>query len=874
MPYRAAEGLRITARSRGQRAPRTYVVRAPSGDLCQLGEEEHFLFTMLDGKRSFGEIEQEFRSRFAGNLSPQHFQGFIDELQSAGIILRAGDSEPAAAQPESAPLPIAVVEEAPPAEDLDSDWTGEVAPSADTIPLYPRGLTLGPLFMLLARLGSPLRFFAWFLIPAAAAVGIALYVQTPRLAAALAAADWRAPSVALYCLGAVLAALLVPNLARGAAAAFHGAPREAFQLTLAGHVVPWFRIDRGWIGTLSRKTQAWTYGAPLLARLAGFAIGAALWLFAGDPANPLAVAGLVIGGVGLWSFLLTATPLWRSDGRRWLAVYFDEPTLNRPLWRSLRIAGIESFEMRGRGFVAVAAVISAAGIVGAVLLWGAASWDGLLLVLAAARGLLSLALGAALDVVKPWLAAAGGAVSPVFGPVGEVISPWLGTAAGATSRWFGAVRDGAGLGAVGAQPLPEIGGALLGGAYAAGLLWLNRAAASAGALRLPARGGWGGAMARGVPDRSTGRLEPMGRGPTDALPPSLDERLYAGGQSWPSNTKVLIAAAVIVAVLSIAFLSYPYESGGTFTILPYTSYEQDARVAGEVTEVLVREGEWVNQGQIIATLADWNEVHSLAVVKATLEKASAQLQDLLLLPKPEQVALARQQYEQAASRLPFSKADYERDLALVQTGAVSVRQFGQTQSTYEQDKAAVAVTKANYDLVRVGATQPEIEAARAAVRLASAQVAYAEDQLARTRIRATASGTVVTPNPQLQYGKFLKLGQTFVLLQDNRVAHVEVQVPETDIREIYIGSPVRAKAWGYEHTIWTGKVTLIARDAMATQSFGNIVRVVAEIPNPEGLLRPQMSGYAKVQTVEMPVWISFTRALVRFVLIEVWSWIP
>jgi putative peptide zinc metalloprotease protein len=58
------------------------------------------------------------------------------------------------------------------------------------------------------------------------------------------------------------------------------------------------------------------------------------------------------------------------------------------------------------------------------------------------------------------------------------------------------------------------------------------------------------------------------------------------------------------------------------------------------------------------------------------------------------------------------------------------------------------------------------------------------------------------------------------------------------------------------------------------RGVGAVVRVVAQIPNPDGLLRPRMSGYAKVQTVEMPVWVSFTRALARFVLVELWSWIP
>ena len=123
-------------------------------------------------------------------------------------------------------------------------------------------------------------------------------------------------------------------------------------------------------------------------------------------------------------------------------------------------------------------------------------------------------------------------------------------------------------------------------------------------------------------------------------------------------------------------------------------------------------------------------------------------------------------------------------------------------------------------------------------------------------------------------GQFLAEGAVFVALEDHRVAHVEVQVPETDIRDIHLGSLVRAKAWGYEHTIWLGKTILIAPDAQPNALVGNVVRVVAEIPNEGGLLRPTMSGDAKVETVDMPVWVSFTRALMRFLLIEVWYWIP
>jgi putative peptide zinc metalloprotease protein len=35
-----------------------------------------------------------------------------------------------------------------------------------------------------------------------------------------------------------------------------------------------------------------------------------------------------------------------------------------------------------------------------------------------------------------------------------------------------------------------------------------------------------------------------------------------------------------------------------------------------------------------------------------------------------------------------------------------------------------------------------------------------------------------------------------------------------------------------------------------------------------------MTGTAKVGSVSMPVWKAFTQSVVRFIRLQVWSWIP
>jgi len=58
------------------------------------------------------------------------------------------------------------------------------------------------------------------------------------------------------------------------------------------------------------------------------------------------------------------------------------------------------------------------------------------------------------------------------------------------------------------------------------------------------------------------------------------------------------------------------------------------------------------------------------------------------------------------------------------------------------------------------------------------------------------------------------------------------------------------------------------------KSFGNVVKVIAVIDNPKGELKTGMTGYAKIGGTLMPVWKAFTLALLRFLNIQVWSWIP
>jgi multidrug resistance efflux pump len=331
--------------------------------------------------------------------------------------------------------------------------------------------------------------------------------------------------------------------------------------------------------------------------------------------------------------------------------------------------------------------------------------------------------------------------------------------------------------------------------------------------------------------------------------------------------------SIFAGLAVVAFLPYPYEPGGTFTILPTARVEVHSRTDGEVLDISVREGDWVEKGQVLAVLSAWDEERDLAVTAADLDKARAKLRRLKEGSKPEEVALAEKQVESARAKVTFSRLSAQRAAILVEKGHISQQKAEDAASEYEENKANLAVAEANLNLVRSDATASEIEALEAEVRALEGELKYRRAQVERSRIVAPVAGRIVTKNLRFNLGKYLPVGALFTEIEDMRVAQVELEVPESDIAEVRVGSRVRLKAWGASETERLGKVVEIAPVA-EPREFGEIVRVTTEVPNEDGFLKSGMTGYGKIEGSEMPVWEAFTRLFVRFFRIEFWSWIP
>ncbi len=95
-------------------------------------------------------------------------------------------------------------------------------------------------------------------------------------------------------------------------------------------------------------------------------------------------------------------------------------------------------------------------------------------------------------------------------------------------------------------------------------------------------------------------------------------------------------------------------------------------------------------------------------------------------------------------------------------------------------------------------------------------------------------------------GQFFQKGAEICRVADTRQLLVRIQVPEREIGDVRVGHPVRLKARAFPDQTFNGTVTKIGGESESDQSGQTIYRVELTVENGEGMLRPGMTAFARI----------------------------
>jgi putative peptide zinc metalloprotease protein len=243
------------------------------------------------------------------------------------------------------------------------------------------------------------------------------------------------------------------------------------------------------------------------------------------------------------------------------------------------------------------------------------------------------------------------------------------------------------------------------------------------------------------------------------------------------------------------------------------------------------------------------------------------------LPKPEEVKVAIQQLEVARSHVPFSREKVPRLEKLYADGAVTFEELDSARKAYAVDLMQVSEKEANLALVKTGPTAEHIATEEAKLVALKEERDGLTAKIERTVLRMPFDGNILTLHLLDRTNSFLDKGKPFATVENTGQVTAQIQIPESDLQWVKIGSEVRARPTSFFNDEFKGKVTLIDRN-VTPKSFGNVVNVIATFENKDARLQTGMAGQAKIAPVSMPVWKAFTLSITRFIRVQAWSWIP
>ncbi|TAM81892.1 MAG: biotin/lipoyl-binding protein [Acidobacteria bacterium] len=213
-------------------------------------------------------------------------------------------------------------------------------------------------------------------------------------------------------------------------------------------------------------------------------------------------------------------------------------------------------------------------------------------------------------------------------------------------------------------------------------------------------------------------------------------------------------------------------------------------VSGLVTGVYVQAGDRVQPGQKLFTLDGRDLEADLAVKRAALAAAKANLAKLEEEPRAEDIPPAEARVREAEANLGNAQVQLELIESVHDKRAVREEDVQSRKFAYKAAQAQVADAQSTLALLKAGAWAPDLAIARSDVAHAEAQVKAVETNIDRLTTRSPIAGVVLQKKVRAgQYAQCGPLSEPLMILGSVTPLDVRVDVDEEDSWRVRAGAP-------------------------------------------------------------------------------------
>ncbi len=326
-------------------------------------------------------------------------------------------------------------------------------------------------------------------------------------------------------------------------------------------------------------------------------------------------------------------------------------------------------------------------------------------------------------------------------------------------------------------------------------------------------------------------------------------------QTTGGPARLIAGESYIVRRVGPALLEAEYFKGGR-NEQRNSQLFQLASADPSVTRIILcaNVGDLVDTGDTLLLIASTLSAGLLAEAVSELKKSEAERRLLLSNPKFEEIAKKKADVKQAEASYEAARREYNRSKKLHGKNLIPDDELEKKAAEFNIANSAWQSKKSELKLLKSAPKAEEIERIDAEIEKLIARRDYLQSQAEASTIVSPFSGTLVGTSGH---------NEIFHLARMESVM-VEIKLPESDFDILSPTAPIQLRVAAYPSQPFVGEVLKLRLSPQLT--------AIAAVANPDGILLPEMSGYAKVNCGKISLASLSLRKITRFFRLEVWSW--
>ncbi|APG29102.1 efflux transporter periplasmic adaptor subunit [Syntrophotalea acetylenivorans] len=288
------------------------------------------------------------------------------------------------------------------------------------------------------------------------------------------------------------------------------------------------------------------------------------------------------------------------------------------------------------------------------------------------------------------------------------------------------------------------------------------------------------------------------------------------------------------------------------------------RATGVIERMLVKVGDRVSAGQLVAQI-DSREIRSqLAEAKARYQARRAELARVEQV-YPLRIREAEAQLALAETAAEYLASNYRRLAQLAEEGIISQDELDNVRQKSEVEQRLVAARRAVFERESREFIE-ERRKADLAMKQAKAQLNAVNIRLSYTQIVSPLDGTV--SQVTAQEGETIVSGlqvANLITVLDTRRLEMWIYVDETDVGQVKIGQKLEFRVDAWPDRIFKGTVATVYPEPEVRENIVYYRALVAVSAEQAELLRPEMTTQVKIVVAEKADALRLPNAALKWV---------